>query len=232
MSYYINSKFEVYVKRIITMLLVLVALPVIASENSKNSILSFEQSIPWSDVYDTFKTRQKSWHNDVLNAETPDELGRLLVELQNFIIADRLGDDWKIVKDNWILKTAHSKTYDDIIASLEVLKTNYFKTVNKRHDSTVKKELITFEQYVPWDDVKEGFKDRQQAWRFEVINASTPPQLSKLLLEFHNWIYPENFSDGWVVIQHAWIKKAKSAETWQDVRVLLKELQRHYTKKP
>ena len=77
-------------KRIITMLLVLVASPVIASENSKNSILSFEQSIPWSDVYDTFKTRQKSWHNDVLNAETPDELGRLLVELQNFIIADRM----------------------------------------------------------------------------------------------------------------------------------------------
>jgi len=202
---------------------------VYANDAVKQKIIAFEQAIPWADVYDSFKTRQQSWHQDIMNARSPQELGKLLVELQGFIIKEKLGDSWNTVKGEWIAKTTNVTTYDEIAASLKQLQDYYFSG-GKQDGSDVKKDIITFEQYVPWEDVKEGFKARQQGWHFDVINAKTPQQLANLLLEFHGWIYPEKFSNSWAVIKRAWVKKTKNASSWQDVKSLLKELQWNYRK--
>ncbi|MEJ5363020.1 MAG: hypothetical protein WHV26_13250 [Spirochaetota bacterium] len=202
---------------------------IFANEMVKQTIIAFEQSIPWSDVYDGFKTRQHSWHQDVMKASSPQELGKFLVELQGFIIRGKLGNDWNRIKDTWILKTSNAATYDDIAASLKQLQEYYFSNA-AQDGGDIKKDIITFEQYVPWEDVKDGFKTRQQGWQYDVNNAKSPQQAGLLLLEFHDWIYPEKFSDSWTVIKPAWAKKAKNASSWQDVKNLLKELQWNYRK--
>lgn len=203
--------------------------PLRANDALKQKIIAFEQAIPWSDVYDSFKTRQHSWHQDVMASGSPQELGRLLVELQGFIIKDRLGQEWEKIKPQWLAKTGSATTYDVVADSLKQLQDYYFKRT-QQDGSDIKKDMITFEQYVPWEDVKDGFRSRQQGWHYDVINAKTPQQLGNLLLEFHEWIYPEKFSNEWGVIKPAWIKKAKNAATWQDVKDLLKELQWNYRK--
>lgn len=202
---------------------------IFVNEMLKQKIIAFEQSILWSDVYDGFKTRQHSWHQDVMMAGSPQELGKLLVELQSFIIKEKLGSDWNNIKGGWITKTGSATTYDDIAASLKQLQ-DYYLSSARQDGSDVKKEIITFEQYVPWEDVKDGFKARQQGWHYDVINAKSPQQAGILLLEFHDWIYPDKFSDTWAVIKPAWVKKAKNAASWQDVKNLLKELQWNYRK--
>lgn len=202
---------------------------VYANDVLKQKIIAFEQAIPWADVYDSFKARQRSWHQDIMNARSPQELGKLLVELQGFIIKDKLGEGWNNVKDSWIAKTTNATTYDEIAASLKQLQDYYFSS-GKQDGSDIKKDIITFEQYVPWEDVKEGFRARQQGWHYDVINAKTPQQLAMLVLEFHDWIYPEKFSDSWAVIKPSWIKKARNASSWQDVKNLLKELKWNYRK--
>ncbi len=202
---------------------------VFANEALKQKIITFEQSIPWSDVYDGFKTRQRSWHQDVMNAASPQELGKLLVELQGFIIKEKLGSQWDKVKDQWISKTANAASFNVVEEGLLQLQDYYFKRA-QQDGGDVKKDIIAFEQYVPWEDVKEGFKTRQQGWHYDVINAKTPQQLAALLIEFHDWIYTEKFSDSWAVQKNAWVKKAKNASNWQDVKNLLKELQWNYRK--
>ncbi|MCX8123112.1 MAG: hypothetical protein N3F66_02990 [Spirochaetes bacterium] len=202
---------------------------VFGNEVVKQKIIAFEQSVPWSDVYDSFKSRQKSWHQDVMAASSPQELGTLLVEFHGFIIKDKLGDEWDRVKPQWVAKAGNATTYDVVADCLQQLQNYYFQRV-KQDGSDVKKDIITFEQFVPWEDVKEGFKSRQQGWHYDVMNAKTPQQLGLLLLEFHDWIYPQKFSGEWAVIKPAWIKKAKNTSTWQDVKDLLKELQWNYRK--
>lgn len=201
----------------------------LANEALKQKIVAFEQSVPWSDVYDGFKARQQSWHKDVMAATSPQELGRLLIEFQSFIIKERLTPEWDKVKPQWITKTSNAATYDVVDASLKQLQDYYFKRT-QQDGSDIKKDIITFEQYVPWEDVKDGFRSRQQGWHYDVINAKTPQQLGNLLLEFQEWIYPEKFSNEWGVVKPAWIKKAKNAATWNDVKDLLKELQWNYRK--
>lgn len=155
--------------------------------------------------------------------------GKLLVELQGFIIKEKLGGQWDSVKDQWIRKTANAASFSVVEESLLQLQDYYFKRA-QQDGGDVKKDIIAFEQYVPWEDVKEGFKTRQQGWHYDVINAKTPQQLAALLIEFHDWIYAEKFSDSWAVQKNAWVKKAKNASSWQDVKNLLKELQWNYRK--
>ncbi|MEW6526571.1 MAG: hypothetical protein AB1444_07895 [Spirochaetota bacterium] len=221
-----------YKKMVVCCIAVIILLngnAIFANEMVKQKIIAFEQSVPWSDVYDSFKARQRSWHQDVMNAGTPQELGKLLVELQGFIIKDKLGNEWEKVKPQWLVTTENAATYDVVANSLQQLQNYYLQRV-KQDGSDIKKEIITFEQYVPWEDVKEGFKARQQGWHYDVMNAKTPQQLGILILEFHDWIYPEKFSDSWAVIKPAWVKKAKNTTSWQDVKNLLKELQWNYRK--
>lgn len=184
-----------YKKMVVSCIAVIMLLngnTIFANEMVKQKIIAFEQSVPWSDVYDSFKARQRSWHQDVMNADTPQELGKLLVELQGFIIKDKLGNEWEKVKPQWLATTENAATYDVVANSLQQLQNYYLQKV-KQDGSDIKKEIITFEQYVPWEDVKDGFKARQQGWHYDVMNAKTPQQLGILILEFHDWIYLRSF---------------------------------------
>ncbi|MGQ9844099.1 MAG: hypothetical protein ACUVRK_11110 [Spirochaetota bacterium] len=128
-----------------------------ANEALKQNIIAFEQAITLRDVYDSFKTRQHSWHQDIMNASLPKELGKLLVELQGFIIKEKLGNSLNNITDAWIDKAINANTYDEIEASLRQLQ-NYYFSGGIQDDRAIKKDIIAFGQHVPSKVVKEGFE--------------------------------------------------------------------------